>query len=158
MKTDYLFPNAFKKIGWLITISSLVLGIIYLASNGEFTLSFLTFRLREAEGADLFLGEYEDFTNELIAILLIVGLNLVAFSKEKIEDEWVAKTRLESLQWGVYFNSFILIIAIAFIYGDNFLDVMIYNLFTVLIFFIIRFHYIIYIKPAFDKKNKINAF
>jgi hypothetical protein len=28
----------------------------------------------------------------------------------------------------------------------------------VLIFFIIRFHYIIYIKPFFENKNKVNAF
>lgn len=158
MQTKYLFPNSFKKIGWLITISSLILGIVYLVSNGNFNFNFLTFRLREAEGADIFLGEYEDFTNELIAILLITGLNLVAFSKEKMEDEWVAKIRLESLQWGVYFNSLVLILAIAFIYGDNFLDIMTYNLFTVLIFFIIRFHYIIYIKPMFESKNKVNAF
>jgi amino acid permease len=157
MQTKYLFPNSFKVIGWLITISSLILGIIYLVSNGDFTLTFLTFRLSEAEGADLFLSEYENFTNELIAILLIIGLNLVAFSKEKLEDEWVARIRLESLQWGVYFNSLVLILAIAFIYGNNFLDVMIYNLFTVLVFFIIRFHYIIYIKPMFENKNKINA-
>jgi hypothetical protein len=158
MKTKYLFPNSFKLIGWLITIPSLIFGLIYLFTDGNFTLNFLTFRLRAPDPEGIVFNEYEDFTNELLAILLIIGLNLVAFSKEKIEDEWVAKTRLESLQWGVYFNSLVLILSIAFIYGPDFLDVMTFNMFTVLIFFIIRFHYIIYIKPFFENKNKVNAF
>jgi hypothetical protein len=158
MKTKYLFPNSFKLIGWLITIPSLIFGLIYLFTDGNFTLNFLTFRLRAPDPEGIVFNEYEDFTNELLAILLIIGLNLVAFSKEKIEDEWVAKTRLESLQWGVYFNSLVLILSIAFIYGPDFLDVMTFNMFTVLIFFITRFHYIIYIKPFFENKNKVNAF
>jgi hypothetical protein len=158
MKTKYLFPNSFKLIGWLITIPSLIFGLIYLFTDGNFTLNLLTFRLRAPDPEGIVFNEYEDFTNELLAILLIIGLNLVAFSKEKIEDEWVAKTRLESLQWGVYFNSLVLILSIAFIYGPDFLDVMTFNMFTVLIFFITRFHYIIYIKPFFENKNKVNAF
>ena len=158
MKTNYLFPNSFKIIGWLITLPSIIFGLVYLFTDGDFSFNILTFHLRNANETDILIKEYEDFTNELIAILLIIGLNLIAFSKEKIEDEWVAKTRLESLQWGVYLNSLVLIVSIIFIYGTNFLDVMTFNLFTVLIFFIIRFHYIIYIKPFLEKKNKVNAF
>lgn len=157
MKTNYLFPNSFKRIGWLISIPSLIFGLIYLFTDGNFTLDFLTFRLRAPDPKGIVFNEYEDFTNELLAILLIIGLNLVAFSKEKIEDEWVAKTRLESLQWGVYFNSLVLMLSIVFIYGPDFLDVMTFNMFTVLIFFIIRFHYIIYIKPFFENRNKVKA-
>lgn len=156
MQPKFLFPHALKKIGWLITLPSLVFGLLYIFNGLEF--SFLEFHLREKDKADFFTGEFENFTNEILGILLIIGLNLVAFSKEKIEDEWVSKIRLESLQWGVYINSAVLIIATIFIYGDHFLTVMTFNMFTVLVFFIIRFNYIIYVKPMLEKKNRVNAF
>jgi hypothetical protein len=143
-------------VGWLLAVPSFVLGMLYLFINLEF--SFLEFQIRSEHQTDLLKGEIENFTNELIGILLIIGLNLIAFSKEKLEDEWVAQTRLESLQWGVYINSLVMIVSLLFLYGSDFLTVMTFNLFTVLFFFIIRFHYIIYIKPLLENKNKVNAF
>ncbi|QHT71136.1 hypothetical protein GXP67_33025 [Rhodocytophaga rosea] len=156
MQPRFLFPHYLKRIGWLITIPALLIGLLYILNGQEF--SFLEFHIRSKSNADLFLGEYENFTNELLGVLLIIGLNLVAFSKEKIEDEWVTKTRLESLQWGVYINSFLVLLSLVFFYGTDFLTVMTFNLFTVLLFFIIRFNFILYIKPSFESKNKVNAF
>jgi len=156
MQPRFLFPHYFKRIGWLITLPALIIGILYVFNGQE--LSFLEFHFRSKTNADLFIGEYENFTNELLGILLIIGLNLVAFSKEKLEDEWVAKTRLESLQWGVYINSLLVLLSLIFLYGTDFLTVMTFNLFTVLFFFIIRFNFLLYIKPYFSTKNSVNAF
>ena len=69
---------------------------------------------------------------------------MVAFSKEKHEDEFVAKTRLESLVWAIYVNYAILTLCFLFFFNMEFLLVMIFNMFTVLIFFIIRFYYVLY--------------
>jgi hypothetical protein len=44
----------------------------------------------------------------------------------------------------VLLNYVLLIICFVFVYGFSFLNVMIYNMFTVLILFIIRFNYILY--------------
>ena len=95
-----------------------------------------------------------NITSTVVGILFIVGAIFVAFSKEKREDEFIANLRLSSLLWAVFVNYLLLIISFAFIYGSAFLNVMIYNMFTVLIIFIARFNYILYknSKSAADEK------
>lgn len=68
---------------------------------------------------------------------------MIAFSKEKNEDEYIATVRLESLQWGIYINYGLLAILTWCFYGFDYLGIMIYNMFTPLVFFILRFHYVI---------------
>jgi len=75
--------------------------------------------------------------------LLIISLFFIAFSKEKNEDEFIAKIRLESLLWATYINYAVLIIAILFVYGGSAFWVLVYNIFTILLFFIIRFNWVI---------------
>jgi hypothetical protein len=82
--------------------------------------------------------------NELTLILIIIGGLLVAFSKTKQEDEYISKIRMESLIWATYVNYGVLLFTVLFIYGMPFFNVMIYNMFTVLIFFILRFHFMLY--------------
>ena len=79
--------------------------------------------------------------NEILGVLIIISTFLVAFSKEKSEDEYISKIRFESLAWAVYFNYAILILTILFIYDFAFLWVMVFNMFTVLLFFIVRFNW-----------------
>ena len=79
--------------------------------------------------------------NEVLGVLVIISSLLVAFSKEKSDDEYISKIRLESLVWAVYVNYGILLISFIFIFDLSFLWVMIFNMFTVLLFFIIRFNW-----------------
>jgi len=51
----------------------------------------------------------------------IIGLLLIAFSKEKIEDEQIVKLRTDSLQWAIYVNYGIFIICTVFINGSDYL-------------------------------------
>ncbi|MBK8611623.1 MAG: hypothetical protein IPL84_17210 [Chitinophagaceae bacterium] len=97
---------------------------------------------------------HTNITNTVIAVLFIIGAMLVSFSREKNEDEFIAKLRLSSLQWAVALSYLLLLFAFIFVYGTAFLNVMIYNMFTVLIIFIIRFNYILYknSKTAPDEK------
>jgi hypothetical protein len=71
---------------------------------------------------------------------------MVGFSKEKIEDEYIASIRMNALVWAVFVNYSLLIVAFIFIYDLSFLNVMAYNMFTVLLLFIIRFHYLLFKK------------
>ena len=86
----------------------------------------------------------DNFTNELAGILIIVGGIFVAFSKEKKEDEYIAKIRLESLLWATYVTFAIQILCLLFFYGLTYLNSMIINMFTLLIVFIVRYNFIIY--------------
>ena len=85
-----------------------------------------------------------DVTNSLVGILFIIGALMVSFSKEKREDEFIANLRLSSLLWSVWVNYILLLIAFLFIWNFDFLSVMVYNMFTILIIFIIRFNYLLY--------------
>ena len=160
MKPKFLLPHALKRIGWSLIITTIA---FYITISNSHVQSYI-YQLLDAHKDKfvLLINFLDDFVDEIISVLLITGLNLVAFSKEKIEDEWVSKIRLQSLQWGVYINSAILILSIILFYNLDFLQVMVYNMFTVLIFFIIRFNYILYIKPLahgfLNTKNNSNAF
>jgi len=154
MNIKFLFPQRYRLIGWLITIPSLILMI--LALHFDVTFHFLDYA--RAGGSDLFGGttlfnlKSNNFTDEIEGVLLLVGLLLFAFSKEKTEDERTVKIRLESLVWAVYVNSVLLILAMILIYGTLFLEVMVYNICTPLLIFIGRFHYMMYL----DRKGLKN--
>ena len=91
--------------------------------------------------SELFGTVKDNLLNEILGMVLIVSSLLVAFSKEEGEDEYIAKIRLESLVWAVYLNYGILFIAFIFVFGMSFLWVMIFNMYTILWFFIIRFNW-----------------
>jgi hypothetical protein len=167
MEPRFLFPHRYKLIGWLLAIPSLTLGLCVLI--GDFYFDFLTVKLPfKYVFSDTFgsssgtgLGHINDevsilnFTDEIAAVGSIIGLLFIAFSRVRTEDEYVSKTRLESLQWAIYLNFALLMLAIIFIHGMAFFSVIVYNMFTPLILFIIRFHYILFIKPALEANGKL---
>jgi hypothetical protein len=161
MKSRFLFPHRFKLIGWIIAIPALILGGFVLFNDLSF--DFLTIKLPfKYYFSDSFVTgssktHFNDevsvlnFTDEVAAVGSIIGLILIAFSKVKIEDEYVTITRLESLQWAIYFNFSLLILATVFVHGMAYFQVIIFNMFTPLVFFIIRFYFILFLKPRFEK-------
>ncbi|MGI6323619.1 MAG: hypothetical protein ACOXZO_09935 [Bacteroidales bacterium] len=154
MKTNYLFPNRFKKIGWLLFIPGIILGIVYLIYQSDISLfDIKVFAIAEKvifNDADFFTISENNVLDEISSILLIIGALLIAFSKEKTEDEFISKIRLESLVWATYINYAILILAIIFVYDMTFFWVLVFNMFTLLVFFLIRFNWALY-----KSKNQI---
>jgi len=146
MKLNFLFPNKFKSIGWFTLIPSAIIGLSTLIY--EYEPSFLDFNVPAIFVDELFSVNKKTFRmvtnnilNEILGVLIIISSLLVAFSKEKSEDEYISKIRFESLAWAVYFNYAILILTLLFIYDFAFLWVMVFNMFTVLLFFIVRFNW-----------------
>jgi hypothetical protein len=153
MEPRFLFPHRFKLIGWIIAIPSIILGLFILIDDLRF--DFLTVKLPfKYFFADEFLSSDDkgnefsifNFTDEIATIGSIIGLLLIAFSKVKYEDEYVSKLRLESLQWAIYVNFFLLIVSTILIHGMSYYSVIVYNMFTPLIIFIIRFYYLLLVK------------
>lgn len=77
-------------------------------------------------------------------LLVLTGLFLIAFSKEKIEDEQISQLRLDSLRWSIYLNYLILILSLIFTTGIDFIDILRINLWVPLVFFIIRFRWVLF--------------
>lgn len=150
MKPNYLLSNQFKKIGWVIFIPSMILGLLFVIF--QFRPKFLdikVFAILDSSSApwdswvNFCVVTQTNAIDEIIGILLITSLFFIAFSKEKKEDEFIFKIRLESLLWATYINYATLIFTILFVYGGAGLWVLVFNVFTILIFFIIRFNWVI---------------
>ena len=82
--------------------------------------------------------------NELASVLFLISAMLVAFSKAKNEDEFIIKIRLESLVWATFFHFRILLIEMLFVFNLEFFTFMVFNMFTLLIIFIVRFNIALY--------------
>ncbi len=148
MKGNYLLPHSYRKFGWVLFLITLVAGIVLVASDYELewpqfhTLAIYT---DEILGSGSWFQIMEtDLGDELISIGLIIGGILVGFSKERIEDEFIASIRLKSLVWATYVNYSVLLFATAFIYGMGFFNVMVFNMFTLLVIFIIKYQWSLY--------------
>jgi len=150
MKTNYLLPNKYKTIGWILFILGLIGGVFIYASNYESdTLSIKVLSIFNDDS--IFSSEKGFFKiiensilDELIALAIIIGGLIVGFSKEKIEDEFIYKLRKDSLVWAIIFNYIILIFTILFVYNFTFFDVLVFNMFTPLLFFVFRFNFLKY--------------
>jgi hypothetical protein len=152
MKTRFLFPNQFKKIGWILLVPSTILGVLILFFDCKFEFMDSKVFTIYSDGSimnfgssSIFFGFFKgNYASTIVGVLFIIGAIFIAFSMEKDEDEFIAKIRLESLVWATYVNYAILIFCFLFFFNMEFLLVMIFNMFTIPIFFIIRFYYILY--------------
>lgn len=158
MKPYLLLPYEYKKIGWFIFIPATLFSVILLLSDfSDFKINTKVFALysQELMGQSQWMKIVQTNISHTIAGLgFIIGALLIAFSREQKEDEFIAQLRLSSLQWAVLLNYVLLLLSFLFIYGIGFLNVMLYNMFTVIILFIIRIHYVLYrhTKSIFDEK------
>ncbi len=147
MKTHYLLPNRYKTLGWILFFIGLLLGILLYSNLLE--TDVLTVNVLSVYNDNL-LNDNDSFfkiikngiLDELAALLIITGGLIAGFSKEKIEDEFISKLRMDSLVWALIVNYLILIIAIIFVYDITFFNVLVFNMFTPLIFYILRFHFL----------------
>ena len=148
MRTKWLFSHKYRLIGWLIFVPAAILGLadMYDDFKGSwFVANGLNDTMTITSGQSVsHIVDIQNLTDELAAIGIIIGLLLIAFSREKVEDEMISQLRLEALQWSIYANYIILLIAIVTIYDTAFFNVMIYNMFTVLVIFLLRFRFSVY--------------
>ena len=145
----YLLPHRFKKIGAFIAPIGFALWI-------NMQLGMTTRAL------NIFFGETESnhfafhVVNVSIAVLsffsFLAGIYFVTFSKEKIEDEMVQRTRLDSFQFAALIQIvFIIIGFISMLIFEELSEGGLMLFFISLLFlfwvsFICRFNYILYIK------------
>ena len=118
MKT-LLFPHRFKQIGWIIFAITAAIGAYILFTDN--TDSYLL--------------------NNIAIIGISIGAILATCSREKVEDEMTEQIRLSSLLVALYINYAILIVCSLLIYDLDFLQVMLYNMFTILLIFMVVFRW-----------------
>ncbi|HMH32993.1 MAG TPA: hypothetical protein VK543_08175 [Puia sp.] len=139
MRPNYLFPYKSRYLGIALILLHIPVRLIWEMANPGIDSHRLP-----VKGNDSIL-----FTNEHLfflasSVLVLIGLFLIAFSKEKIEDEQIYQLRLDSLRWAIYFNYLVLLFSLLFTNGINFIDMLRLNLWLPLLFFIIRFRWVIF--------------
>lgn len=146
MESKFLLPNKCKTIGWILLIPSFILGLMWIL-NIRFVVKapvFAVWSYGIPEQAKFLSVIYKNIYNEIVAVPLMLSLLMVTFAKEKNEDEYISKIRLDSLVWAIYINFIILFISLFFVFLDAFINIMIFNMFTILILFIVRFNIILF--------------
>jgi len=160
METRFLLPNKFKVYGWILLIPSSILGLLVIFE--EFKFNFLDMRVFTISSGGFapwevtraFKFEKENLTATLVGVLFLLGALMVTLAREKNEDEFISKMRLESLLWATILNYLILLFCFIFFYEFGFVYVMIFNMFTILILFIIRFNYVLYLSSKSLRHEK----
>ena len=133
MKSRFLFPYWCRYLCWALVVAHVPMSIIGRA-NGMIN------PLDNPPTQSLFTGEHLFFI--CTSLVMALGLFIVAFSREKIEDEQIWHVRLDSLRWAIYINYLVLIASLIFIYDTA--HILELNLWVPLIFFIIRFRWVIF--------------
>jgi hypothetical protein len=133
MKSRFLFPRKFRIVGFILFIVGITSFVIVYAAPSYAN------NIYEINGVAKVAEAYWGCIPSIIMGLLFIG-----FSKEKVEDEQIAQLRLESLQWSIYVNYFILVLCFFLIQGIGLLPVIILNMLTPIVFFIIRFRWKIF--------------
>ena len=148
MKHLLLLLNRYKIIGWVLLIPTFIIGVLSaIFGFKDGLINGYAFAISSGgtfEKSNFFTLIYTDLTFTIFGTLFLIGALIVSFSKLKIEDEFTINLRLNSLLWAVLLNFILLLIAFIFVYDEAFLTVMVYNMFTTLIIFIARFHFILY--------------
>lgn len=149
MKNSLLIPNKYKVLGWIMFLLFTGLGLACMYAEfkiPDFQLyhpSMATIN-EASDSVSLDLGDY-NLTNEQALAGVIAGLLMIAFAKEKNEDEYISFLRLKSWQWSVLISFLIFLICVFSFYGTLFWVVLIYNVFTVPLVFIIKFNLSLYL-------------
>jgi len=134
MKPHFLFPYWCRFLGWGLVIAHVPMSIIGRANGMINPLDTLP------ANAALFTGEHLFFI--CTSLVMATGLFIVAFSREKMEDEQIWQVRMDSLRWAIFVNYLVLIASLIFVY--DIAHILELNLWVPLFFFIIRFRWVIF--------------
>ena len=135
MEKIFLLPNGFKKVGWIILVPTFVLGVLMTIDGYN---GFPSFLLPEWIPLAMKRVLTSDWVGKILNNVAIIGICLgclfVACSRERVEDELIGRLLI-----ALYINSSVLIILSLFCYELLFLNVLVFNMFTNIIIFLIVF-------------------
>lgn len=133
MKHYFLLPYGFKWAGWVLLLSSLLLGGWIVAMDFDPQSSELLSSL-QLEGT---------LINNYAVIGLWLGAIFVGCSKERVEDEMITRIRLNALMIGFYLQAIFIIIATFVCNSLDYLEVMLYNLVTYPLIFVVIYRWML---------------
>lgn len=129
MKNLWLLPAWCRKAGWALFIPCAILGLYLIFVEYYTPLEF----------------EFYPALKANIAIIgTLIGLYMIAFSKEKIEDEFINSLRMDAMIKAIILNCVIIVLASLIIYGGWYIYTLSITQYFVLLAYIIIFRYNMY--------------
>lgn len=119
---NFLFPRAFRIVGWLLFVPSSIMGLLSVFNCLNFT------------------GLTETIINDIIIIGIALGALFMVCSKERHEDEATRAIRLASLLNSLYVYVAILVVSTIFMNGIGFVYFMMANLVLLPIIYVLLFN------------------
>ncbi len=161
MKSIYLFPNQLKIPALVIFTLSIIL-IVLEFSDIKLEINTTVFAfisdgsaISSVSHKTIFGFIKEDIYNEILDCSFFISGTILAFSKEKIEDETMTFIRFKSLVYATYFIFSLLILSEVFIYGWAFLTFLMIYFYSFLIFLNIFYYTKLFIyKKQFSHENE----
>lgn len=126
MKNLWLLPAWCRKAGWALFIPCAILGLYIIFIEGYVPLEIKLCEVLK--------------TNVAI-IGTLIGLYMIAFSKEKIEDEFINSLRMDAMIKAIILNCVIIVLASLIIYGGWYVYTLSITQYFVLLAYIIIFRY-----------------
>ena len=150
---SFLLPRGFRLWGFILTFLGTILGIIRFYFGVKpgildqkvyaiYSVFLETKTMRVIKN---------QMIEEIVGILLIIGLFLIAFTREKMENQQVNSFRLKAFFISIYINTAFLIASLIFTFGFAFVYMMILDLILPLSIYIISFQ----IMLAIERNKKI---
>lgn len=141
MKNIFLLPNNFKVVGILLFGLGIILTFIRFSRGikPEFLNQKVFAVYSSFLKSNYFIFTRNNIFEEICGLLVLVGLFFVAFSKEKVETKQIQEIRLYSFFYSIYGSLILALLAFLFIYGLGFIYFSIFNIYLVLLLFILIF-------------------
>lgn len=161
MKSIYLFPNKLKIPALILFLISFVLILLQTTHTFDVEINTKVFAIAndyilEAENTDKYSVIITDnIYNEILDITFFLSGVILAFSKEKTEDEMIGLIRYKSLTYATYFTFGMLILSEIFVYGGSFVFVVMFFFYCFILFLNIFYYSKLFIyKKQFSYENE----
>lgn len=136
-------PNKLRIYGWVILLFGIILGVsrFYFGVKPEF-LNIKVFAVYSKYFETNYFKVIENHVSEeLTALLILVGLFILSFTNEKIENDSVSAIRYKSFIFTFYINTVLISLSFLFVYGFGFINILVINVFSPFIIYIILSRY-----------------
>ncbi len=134
MHKEFLLPYGFKRVGWVLLATSLLVAIWAVSLDFNYEKSEL---LRSLQMEGTLITNY-------IVFGLWLGVIFVGCSRERIEDEMISRIRLNALLVGFYIQALFILVATFVFNSLDYLDVMIYNLVSFPLIFLVAYRWLLW--------------
>ncbi|WP_417014813.1 hypothetical protein [Alistipes sp.] len=131
MKGIILLPHPFQRIGWIVFLPTALLGLLMAIDGFNGFPSFLL-----ADGVTTS-PTLDAACNNIALIGVLLGSLLITCSRERIEDELIARIRLNALLAALYATIGIAVVAALMLYDLAYLYFMIFNLCLLPVLFLV---------------------